>query len=134
MQLFCTNQDEAEGVLSTRNVSVSNIEWAEKTVVVIDAGHGGRDPGAVGKKAREKDINLNVALKLGSLIEKNCPQTRVIYTRKKDVFVSLEKRANIANNAKADLFISIHTNALPKGKIARGTNFTRRNRRNKSCV
>lgn len=99
------------------------IAWAEgkEYVVVIDAGHGGRDPGAVGKKAREKDINLNVALKLGSLIEKNCPQTRVIYTRKKDVFVSLEKRANIANNAKADLFISIHTNALPKGKIARGT-------------
>lgn len=90
-------------------------------VVVIDAGHGGKDPGAVGKKAREKDINLNVALKVGKLIEKNCAQTRVIYTRQKDVFVSLDRRARIANEAKADLFISIHTNALPKGKIARGT-------------
>ena len=90
-------------------------------VVVIDAGHGGKDPGAVGKKAKEKTINLNVALALGKLIEANCRNTRVIYTRKTDVFVSLDRRAKIANNAKADLFISIHTNALPKGKIARGT-------------
>lgn len=90
-------------------------------VVVIDAGHGGKDPGAVGRKAREKVINLNVALALGSLIENNCPDTRVVYTRKTDVFVSLGKRAQIANKAKADLFISIHTNALPKGRIARGT-------------
>lgn len=90
-------------------------------VVVIDAGHGGKDPGAVGKKAKEKTINLNVALALGRLIEANCKETRVIYTRKTDVFISLNRRAQIANNAKADLFISIHTNALPKGKIARGT-------------
>lgn len=89
-------------------------------VVVIDAGHGGKDPGAVGKKAKEKNINLNVALALGKLIEANCKDTRVIYTRRTDVFLSLNRRAQIANNAKADLFISIHTNALPKGKIARG--------------
>lgn len=89
-------------------------------VVVIDAGHGGKDPGAIGKKAREKNINLNVALALGELIDANCPGVRVVYTRKTDVFVSLDRRARIANEAKADLFISIHTNALPKGKIARG--------------
>lgn len=90
-------------------------------VVVIDAGHGGKDPGAVGKKAKEKDINLNVALELGRLIKNNCTDTRVMYTRNTDVFVSLDRRAKIANDAKADLFISIHTNALPKGRIARGT-------------
>lgn len=90
-------------------------------VVVIDAGHGGKDPGAVGRKAREKDINLNVALEVGRLIENNCKNTRVLYTRKTDIFVSLDKRARIANDAKADLFISIHTNALPKGRIAKGT-------------
>lgn len=89
-------------------------------VVVIDAGHGGHDPGAIGKKAREKNINLSVALAVGKLIEENCTDTRVVYTRKTDVFLPLERRARIANNAKADLFISIHTNALPKGKIARG--------------
>ncbi len=90
-------------------------------IVVIDAGHGGKDPGAVGRKAREKDINLNVALEVGRLIEHNCKNTRVLYTRKTDVFISLDRRARIANEAKADLFISIHTNALPKGRIARGT-------------
>lgn len=90
-------------------------------IVVIDAGHGGKDPGAVGEKAKEKNINLNVALALGQLIEKNMKDTKVMYTRKTDVFVSLDRRARIANEAKADLFISIHTNALPKGRIARGT-------------
>lgn len=80
--------------------------------VVIDAGHGGNDPGAIGKRGREKNINLNVALKLGQFIENNCNDTRVVYTRKKDTFVPLHRRAEIANNAKADLFISIHTNSL----------------------
>jgi len=89
-------------------------------VVVIDPGHGGHDPGAVGKISKEKTINLNVALQLGNLIEKNCKDVKVIYTRKTDVFVPLDKRAHIANNAKADLFISIHTNAVGKGKIVRG--------------
>lgn len=89
-------------------------------VLVIDAGHGGKDPGAVGKTAREKDINLSVALALGRLIESDCPDVRVIYTRKTDVFIPLQKRASMANKASADLFISIHTNALPAGKIGRG--------------
>ena len=89
--------------------------------IVIDPGHGGRDPGAIGKRGKEKNINLNVALKLGKLIEANCKDVRIVYTRDKDTFVALDKRAQIANNAKADLFISIHTNAVAKGRIVRGT-------------
>ena len=89
------------------------LQAAEKDfVVVIDAGHGGHDPGALGRKGKEKHINLKVALKLGALIESNCPDTRVIYTRNRDVFVPLHERAEIANKAKADLFISIHTNSI----------------------
>ena len=93
----------------------------EKYIVVIDAGHGGKDPGAIGKYSKEKNINLSVALALGKLIEKNLRQTEVVYTRKTDVFIPLDRRAQIANKAHADLFISSHTNALPKKKIARGT-------------
>ncbi len=79
--------------------------------VVIDAGHGGHDPGAVGKISKEKDITLSIALKTGKFIEENLPDVKVIYTRKTDVFVELYRRAKIANEAKADLFISIHCNA-----------------------
>lgn len=93
---------------------------AKDFVLVIDAGHGGHDPGAIGRISKEKNINLNVALKLGRMVEQNCPDVKVIYTRKKDVFVALDRRAEIANNAKADLFISIHTNALAKNKTTRG--------------
>ena len=89
--------------------------------VVIDPGHGGRDPGALGRKGKEKAINLSVALKLGKLIQDNCQDVRIVYTRDKDVFVGLDRRAQIANNAKADLFISIHTNSVAKGRTVRGT-------------
>ena len=92
----------------------------KKFTLVIDAGHGGTDAGAVGSITKEKHINLNVALTFGRLVERNCPDVRVIYTRKTDVFVPLHTRADIANRNKADLFISIHTNALPKGRISRG--------------
>lgn len=87
-------------------------------VLVIDAGHGGKDAGAVGQLTKEKDINLNVALALGRLVEKNCPDVKVIYTRKTDVFVTLQGRAEIANRNKANLFISVHTNSSPVGKVA----------------
>ena len=98
---------------------ISN-SWAKDFVVVIDAGHGWHDPGAVGKISKEKNINLNVALKLGNMIKKNCDDVKVIFTRTKDVFIPLNRRAEIANNAKADLFISIHTNALANNRTAKG--------------
>lgn len=79
--------------------------------LVIDAGHGGKDPGAQSGKAKEKNINLAVALAFGKLVEQNYPDVKVVYTRKTDVFVELNERANIANRAKADLFVSIHTNS-----------------------
>ncbi len=80
-------------------------------VVVIDAGHGGKDPGCHGSKYKEKDIALAVSLKLGKFIEENFTDVKVIYTRKTDVFVELQERAEIANRAKADLFICIHCNS-----------------------
>lgn len=87
-------------------------------VVVIDPGHGGKDPGAIGANAKEKDIVLSVGLKLGKLIEDNYPNVNVIYTRKNDRFVELNKRAEIANKAHADLFISIHCNALDRRRTS----------------
>lgn len=93
--------------------------------IVIDPGHGGKDPGCNGSLYNEKDISLGIALKLGEILEKNLKDVKIIYTRKTDVFVELEKRAQIANNNEADLFISIHCNAASvyatykdkKGKI-----------------
>ncbi len=81
------------------------------TTIVLDAGHGGRDPGALGKHAKEKDITLKTALKVGKYLKENLPDVKVIYTRTKDVFVELKKRGEIANKNNADLFISIHCNA-----------------------
>jgi len=89
--------------------------------LVIDAGHGGGDTGAIGGAGiKEKNLTLKFALAFGKLVEQNCPDVKVIYTRKTDKFVELYKRAEIANKNKADLFISIHINALPKGHMARG--------------
>ena len=79
--------------------------------IVIDAGHGGEDPGAVGSKGKEKDVTLAVALELGKLISENCPDVDVVYTRKTDVFIPLYNRSKIANDKHADLFISIHCNS-----------------------
>ncbi|MFT4071550.1 MAG: N-acetylmuramoyl-L-alanine amidase [Dysgonamonadaceae bacterium] len=91
----------------------SVVAWAapKRFTVVIDAGHGGKDFGACRGDYIEKKINLGVALKLGNLIEQNLPDIKVVYTRKTDVFVELDKRAEIANRVKANLFISIHTNS-----------------------
>lgn len=93
----------------------------KKWVVVIDAGHGGKDPGSVGKLGYEKDIVLSIALKTGKYIRENLPDVKVIYTRDADVFPELWERADIANKNKADLFISIHANAFPKSSAVRGT-------------
>ena len=101
-------------------LAVSANMGAKSFTLVIDAGHGGHDAGAIGAFSKEKNINLNVALAFGKYVERNCPDVKVIYTRKTDVFVTLNGRAEIANKAKADLFISIHTNSLPSGRISRG--------------
>ena len=102
-------------------VSAANASGNDKTfTLVIDAGHGGHDPGAIGRISKEKNINLKVALKLGKQIRQNCPDVKVVYTRDRDVFIPLNRRAEIANNAKADLFISIHTNSVAKGASVKG--------------
>lgn len=96
-------------------VSVVTMVAADKKfVLVVDAGHGGRDAGAVGAFSKEKNLTLKFALAFGQMVERNCPDVRVVYTRKTDVFVELDKRADIANRNKADLFVSVHINALPK--------------------
>jgi N-acetylmuramoyl-L-alanine amidase len=84
------------------------------STVVIDAGHGGRAPGTSGKYTREKDITLKVALRVGAIIEQNLKDVKVVYTRTKDETVELDKRARIANDNHADVFISIHVNSLPE--------------------
>lgn len=94
--------------------SASSLPKAEFKVdtVVIDAGHGGKDPGTRGKLISEKTVTLNIALKVGAYIEKNHKDVKVIYTRKGDQYVALDERADIANRNKADLFVSIHANAI----------------------
>ena len=97
---------------------------AKQFTVVLDPGHGGKDPGAVGKKGQEKNINLNVALAVGKMITDKHPDVKVVYTRQTDKYVTLQERPNIANNADGDLFISIHTNASESTKAYGAETFT----------
>lgn len=101
-----------EGLEAQTNIVSKKIE-----TVVIDAGHGGKDPGAIGKNSKEKDVTLGIALKTGAYIKAQNPGVKVIYTRDEDRFVELHERANIANKAKADLFISIHANSNAKKEV-----------------
>jgi N-acetylmuramoyl-L-alanine amidase len=94
---------------------------SKRPVVVIDAGHGGHDPGAVANGIREKDINLRAVLQLGKMLEENGIDVR--YTRKTDVYLKLAERTAFANDNKANVFVSIHCNAMPKGKNAAGLEF-----------
>lgn len=112
---------------------VNGQDYSKIDKVVIDAGHGGKDPGTSGAHSKEKDVALAIALKVGKLISDNLPDVNVIYTRKTDVFIELYRRAQIANEAKADLFISIHCNSIDTHK-AKGTETwimgTHRNKKN----
>lgn len=98
------------------NATNNNSDKYRIKTVVIDAGHGGKDPGAIGKNFFEKDITLSIALLLGEYIETKLDGVKVIYTRKDDTFIELHKRAEIANKNNADLFISIHVNASTNKK------------------
>lgn len=94
---------------------------SKKFTVVVDAGHGGKDIGATDNNAREKDINLGVALQLESLIKKKLKEANVVMTRDDDTYLTLQQRADVANKAKGDLFISIHTNSVDKSNKNRKT-------------
>src|SRR3954468_19850813 len=98
-------------VLLTTSFAKIKPESKKITVVCIDAGHGGKDPGCHGDVAKEKDVALSIALKFGKYIEDNYPDVKVIYTRKTDVFVELNERAAIANRSHADIFVCIHCNS-----------------------
>ena len=105
---------------SLYQLQLPDIKNEKKWVIVIDAGHGGKDPGALGSFSYEKNIALAIALKTGEYIEKNLKNVKVIYTRKNDTFVDLRNGPNIANKNNADLFISIHAN-WAKSKNIQGT-------------
>lgn len=103
------------------SVSYSQPSSSSKvSTIVIDPGHGGKDPGTIGNRLKEKDIALKISLKLGAYIEKNNPDVKVVYTRTDDKYVALDERAELANKIKADLFICVHVNSLP-GAPAYGT-------------
>ncbi|MGB3616533.1 MAG: N-acetylmuramoyl-L-alanine amidase, partial [Catalinimonas sp.] len=118
MQRILTIVSAAVLILMGSSFVPTRPDFRVKTIV-IDAGHGGKDPGTHGDNTREKEIALQVALQLGRIIQENMPDVKVVYTRKDDTFVELSERAAIANRSNADLFISIHCNSGPRA--AKGT-------------
>lgn len=111
-----TNRPSATEANSAVNDAPNQIH-----TVVLDAGHGGKDPGCLGRKTRESRVVLQLVLQLGRKIKQEMPNTRVIYTRSTDHFVELAERSAIANRSRADLFISIHCNASPSSHKVYGT-------------
>lgn len=101
-------------------IAVMTFAASKRFTLVLDAGHGGKDHGAPGAVSEEKNLTLKYALAFGRIVEQNCPDVRVLYTRKSDVFVPLKERAEFANRNKADLFVSVHINALEPGRIGHG--------------
>ena len=93
-------------------------------MVVIDAGHGGKDPGCLGGSSLEKHLALDIALKTGELFQKYLPEVEVIYTRDKDEFVSLKKRVQLANRLQASIFVSIHCNSYPYSSMSGTETYT----------
>lgn len=114
--LLLTNRNPVLGTTPT-----PSIEGYKVKTVVIDAGHGGHDPGTVGKRAKEKNVVLKLALELGKRIKDEYPDVKVLYTRTTDKFVDLSDRSGYANHNNADLFISLHCNSSPRSKAVRGT-------------
>ncbi|TKC10316.1 N-acetylmuramoyl-L-alanine amidase [Pedobacter polaris] len=109
-------------ILSSFHINIAKAQGYKIKTIVIDAGHGGVKPGAAGKYSLEKNVALKVALKLGKMLEEELPGIKILQIRKTDVDVDWYRRAEIANDAKADLFISIHCNSMPKGNnTTRGT-------------
>ena len=102
-------------ILITSSFTVLDVYTSDFDTIVIDAGHGGKDPGCIGKKAREKEINLDISLKVGKLLKDSMPYLNIVYTRADDRFIELHDRAGLANKKGADLFISIHSNSGPAG-------------------
>lgn len=113
---FFSSYAGKDNAVNNQIVLIRKSPGTQVKTVVIDPGHGGKDPGCHGDFAHEKDICLAISLKLGALIEKHYSDVKVVYTRKTDVFVELHNRAKIANDNKADLFICIHVNAGGDGK------------------
>lgn len=107
--LFCKWSTILLGLL----ITIPSFAENSKFTVVLDAGHGGHDPGALGSFTKEKDLNLGVVLNLGSIIEKNFKDVKVVYTRNTDKYLTLQERADVVNDNHADLFICIHTNSSP---------------------
>ncbi len=127
--IVLTSSASTKILQKSKNIAKNTTNVLQKykmKTIVIDAGHGGSDPGALGKVSYEKQVTLAVSLKLGELLAQHLPEIKVIQTRSKDVHVKLYERATVANKNSADLFISIHCNSLdvkktPKNKAVAGT-------------
>lgn len=111
-------------VMIPKSTGINSTKEYKIKTLVIDAGHGGKDPGCHGKSHKEAEITLKVATMLGNLVKKNLPEVKVIYTRKDNRFVELHDRAKIANKNNADFFISIHCNSNPNKDVTGSETYT----------